>query len=110
MLIWDLEILEGLGLPPKSANIILFNVKQYLPVLWIASNPKAYRDGYLPTEAPFAKIDMAEDFSLCDVFSIVLDADSSDSHMRCFVMWLGPHRANPGSVCSSNWKFSRNTA
>ncbi len=32
MLVWDLEILEGLGLPPKSANIILFNVKQYLPV------------------------------------------------------------------------------
>ncbi len=36
MLVWELEILEGLGLP-KSANIVLFNVKQYLPVRWIRS-------------------------------------------------------------------------
>ncbi len=59
MLVWDLEILEGLGLPPKSANIILCNVKQYLPVRWIASKPKAYRDCDMPTEAAFASIDMS---------------------------------------------------
>ncbi len=79
MLVWDLENLERLGLPPKSANNVLFNVKQYLPVRWIASNPKAYRDGDMPTEANFAKIDMSKDLSLCDVFCIVLDADK---HVR----------------------------
>ncbi len=79
MLVWDLEILEGLGLPPKSADIAIFNVKQYLPVRWIASNPKAYRDCDMPTEATFAKIDMTKDLLLCDVFSIVLDADK---HVR----------------------------
>ncbi len=61
MLVWDLEFLEGLNLPPKSANIILFNMKQYLPVGWIASNPKAYKDGDMTTEATFAKNDMAKD-------------------------------------------------
>ncbi len=64
MLVWDLEILEGLGLPPKSADIAIFNVKQYLPVRWIASNPKAYRDCDMPTEATFAKIDMTKDLLL----------------------------------------------
>ena len=33
----------------------------------------------MPTEATFAKIDRAKDLSLCDVFSIVLDADK---HVR----------------------------
>ena len=74
LLVWDLEILEMLGLPPKSADIVLINVKQYLPVRWIASNTKEYRDGDLPAVADFDKIGMTEDLSLCDVFAILLAA------------------------------------
>ncbi len=33
----------------------------------------------MPAEAPFAKIDMAKDVSLCDVFAVVLDVDK---HVR----------------------------
>ncbi len=68
-------------MPPESTDFLIFNVKQYSPVRWIASNPEAYREGDMPTEAKFAKIDMAKNLSLCDVLAVVLDADK---HVREF--------------------------
>ncbi len=77
--IWDSEILEGLGLPPRDADIVIFSLKHYLPVCWIAANHKGYRELSLPTNETLAKIDMSKDLSLADTFAIIFDADK---HVR----------------------------
>ena len=42
MLVWDVDDLESLGLPPEESDIVLFCVKHFLPVHWIVANPGAF--------------------------------------------------------------------
>ena len=90
--IWDSEILEGLGLPPRDAGIVIFSLKGYLPVRWIAANPKFFRELSLPTNETLAKIDMSKDLSLADTFAIICDAEK---HVRD--SW-GREEGNPRSA------------
>ncbi len=59
-MVWVSEILEGLRLPPRDADLVIFSLKHYLPVRWIAANPKGYRELSLPTNGTMAKIDMSK--------------------------------------------------
>ncbi len=90
--IWDSEILEGLGLLPRDADIVIFSLKHYLPVRWIAANPKGYRELSLPTNETLSKIHMSKYLSLADTFAIIFDADK---HVRD--SW-GREEGNPRSA------------
>ena len=72
--VWDLEDLESLGLPHKNSNHVIFSVKNYLPVRWIAANPTAFRQVEAPTEESLKGV-VEEYLPLCSVFSVMMAAD-----------------------------------
>ena len=76
MLVWEVDELESLGLPPKEADIVIFSVKHYLPVLWIVGNPKAFQNKDVPTADSFAQLNLARSMSLSETFAICMNADS----------------------------------
>ena len=74
-LIWDVDELEGVGLPHENQDVVVFAVKYYLPVRWIAANPSAYLRDELPTIESFTKLDVTMSLSVADVFALFLNAD-----------------------------------
>ena len=74
-MVWDLEDLESLGLPHKNSNHVIFCIKNYLPVRWIAANTTAFKQVEAPTEECLKRVDVEKNFSLCDVFSVMMAAD-----------------------------------
>ncbi len=72
--VWDLEDLESLCLPHKNSNHVMFCVKNYLPVRWIAANPTAFRQVEAPTEESLKGV-VEEYLPLCSVFSVMMAAD-----------------------------------
>ena len=84
MLVWDIEDLEGVGLPHNYADIVIFSVKHYLPVRWIAENGKAFREGALPSAESLSRLNPTASLSLSDVFATIMGADqhTSDSWER----------------------------
>ncbi len=76
ILVWEIDELESLGLPPKDADIVIFSVKHYLLVRWIVANPEAFRENKVPTADSFAKLNLIRSMSLSETFAICLDADS----------------------------------
>ncbi len=73
--VWDLEDLEGIGLPHRDCNHVIFSLKNYLPVRWIAANPQAYADLEAPSEESLQRVDVEKNLALNDVFAIVMGAD-----------------------------------
>ncbi len=80
-----------MGLPPRDADIVIFSLKLYLPVRWIAASPKGFRERSLPTNETLAKIDMSKDLSLADTSATIFHADK---HVRD--SW-GREEGNPRS-------------
>ncbi len=74
-LVWDVDELEGVGLPHESQDIIIFAVKYYLPVRWIMDNSVAYLRDELPTVKSFKKLDVTTSLSVADVFAFFVNAD-----------------------------------
>ncbi len=58
LIVWDLEDLEGIGLPHRDSNHVIFCLKNYLPVRWIAANPQAYAELEAPTEDSLQRVDV----------------------------------------------------
>ena len=73
--VWDLEDLEGIGLPHCDSNQVVFCLKSYLPVLWIAANPQAYAELEAPSGESLQRVDVEKNLSLSDVFALVMGAD-----------------------------------
>ena len=84
MLVWDVEDLESVGLPHNDADIVIFPVKHYLPVRWIAENGKAFGEGASPSAESLSRLNPTASLSLSDVFATILGADqhTSDSWER----------------------------
>ncbi len=82
--VWDLEDLESLGLPHKNSNHVIFCVKNYLPVRWIAANPTAFSQVEAPTEESLKRVDVEKNLSLCDVFSVMMTDFVENSWERRF--------------------------
>ncbi len=84
LLVWDIKDLESVGLPHNDADIVIFSVKYYLPVRWIAENGKAFREGALPSAESLSRLNPTASLSLNDVFATIMGADqhTSDSWER----------------------------
>ena len=75
MLVWEVDELESLGLPPKDADIVIFFVKHYLPVRWIVTNPKAYKEKNIPSAESCAQLNLAKNLSVSEIFATFLESD-----------------------------------
>ena len=74
-LIWDVDELEGVGLPHENQDVIVFAVKFYLPVRWMTANKTAYLQDELPSKKSFKKLDVTMSLSVADVFALFINAD-----------------------------------
>ncbi len=81
MLVWDTEDLECVDLPHNDGDIVMFSVKYYLPVRWIAENGKVFKEGALPSAESLNRLNPTASLSLNDVFATIMGAYQHTSGM-----------------------------
>ena len=74
--VWDLNEYESLRVPHRKLDHVIFSLKSYLPVRWIAANPKVFRGLEIPSADSFQRLDVDRSSALNDVFATVMSADS----------------------------------
>ena len=62
--IWDVDKLEGFGLPHENQDMVLLDVKNYLPLRWVVANKSPQLEDKLRSDDSFKKPDLTVNASL----------------------------------------------